>query len=132
MKELIMKKILIADDDKDIRTLVAEILGGEKYKIYFSKNGRETIDSVNENIPDLLILDLMMPEIDGMEVCRRLKQNKSTKKIPIIMLTAKTGVTDKIEGFVTGADEYITKPFDPAKLETIVEKVLGRAEKDNR
>jgi two-component system phosphate regulon response regulator PhoB len=111
--------------------LVSQILGEEKYKIFFANNGREAIDSANANKPDLLILDLMMPEIDGVEVCRRLKQNKDTKKIPIIMLTAKTGVADKIEGFVTGADEYITKPFDPLKLEITVEKVLRRAEKDN-
>ncbi|MDD5772214.1 MAG: response regulator [bacterium] len=132
MKNLNKKKILIADDEKDIRTLVSQILGEENYKIYFAKNGREAIDAANENMPDLLILDLMMPEIDGIEVCKCLKQNKNTKKIPIIMLTAKTGVADKIEGFVTGADEYITKPFDPLKLEIAVEKVLRRAEKDNR
>lgn len=132
MTEPNKKKILIADDEKDIRTLVSQILGEEKYKIYFASNGREAIEAANANKPDLLILDLMMPEIDGVEVCRCLKQNKDTKKIPIIMLTAKTGVADKIEGFVTGADEYITKPFDPSKLETTVEKVLRRAEKDNR
>jgi DNA-binding response OmpR family regulator len=132
MNELNKKRILIADDEKDIRILVSQILGEEKYKIYFASNGREAIESANENKPDLLILDLMMPEIDGVEVCRRLKQNKDTNKIPIIMLTAKTAVADKIEGFVTGADEYITKPFDPSKLEITVEKVLSRAEKYNR
>lgn len=130
MNEINKKKILIVDDEKDIRILVSQILGDENYKIYFASNGREAIESANENSPDLLILDLMMPEIDGVEVCRRLKQNKDTKKIPVIMLTAKTGVADKIEGFVIGADEYITKPFDPSKLETTVEKVLRRAEKD--
>lgn len=132
MNTLNKKKILIADDEKDIRVLVSQILGEEKYKLYFASNGREAIDSVTANKPDLLILDLMMPEIDGVEVCKRLKQNKDTKKIPIIMLTAKTSVADKIEGFVTGAEEYITKPFDPDKLEITVEKVLRRAEKDNR
>lgn len=132
MNELIKKKILIADDEKDIRILVSQLLGEEKYKFFFACNGREAIDSTNVNKPDLLVLDLMMPEVDGVEVCKRLKQNKDTKKIPIIMLTAKTSVADKIEGFVTGADEYITKPFDPLKLETTVEKVLRRAEKDNR
>lgn len=132
MSDLKKKKILIADDEKDIRNLVSQILGDEKYKFIFAANGREAIDAANKNKIDLLILDLMMPEIDGIEVCRQLKQNKETRKIPVVMLTAKTGVADKIEGFVTGADEYITKPFDPSKLEITVEKVLRRAEKDNR
>ena len=90
------KKILIAEDEEHIRRLVKAILGQEKYDIIEAKDGREALEKVSEEMPDLIILDLMMPKVDGIEVCRQLKSNALTKKIPIIMLTAKTEMTDKI------------------------------------
>ncbi|MBS3102470.1 response regulator [Candidatus Woesearchaeota archaeon] len=120
------KKILIAEDEEHIRRLVKAILGQEKYDIIEAKDGREALEKVSEEMPDLIILDLMMPKVDGIEVCRQLKSNALTKKIPIIMLTAKTEMTDKIVGIKAGADDYLTKPFEPNELRVRVKTFVSK------
>ncbi len=123
-------RVLIVDDDPDIRELLSQSLSNDMFDILLAKNGDEAILIVNEQRPDLIVLDIMMPGIDGLEVCRRLKENPETSSIPVLMLTAKSGVGDKIEGFVTGAEEYITKPFDPMTVEARVSTILRRVKRE--
>src|SRR3989338_2872072 len=120
------KKILIAEDEPHIRRLITVILGRENHDLVEAANGEQALEMVSEHMPDLVILDLMMPKIDGIEVCRQLKRNALTKKIPVIMLTAKGEMTDKVVGITAGADDYMTKPFDPAELRTRVKTFLER------
>ncbi|MBI4650111.1 response regulator [Candidatus Desantisbacteria bacterium] len=123
-------RILIVDDDPDIRELLSQSLNSDLFEIALAENGEETLRMVGQQKPDLIILDIMMPGIDGLEVCRRLKENPATSNIPVLMLTAKSGVGDKIEGFVTGAEEYITKPFDPMNVEARVATILRRVKRE--
>ena len=123
------KKILVADDEKDIVELVAYNLEQEGFSITKAFNGRRAMEMIRSHRPDLVILDLMMPEIPGMEVCRMIRNNKETADIPVIMLTAKSDQLDKILGLEMGADDYITKPFHVRELIARVKSVLRRAER---
>ncbi len=107
-------KILVVDDEPANLMLLREILQND-YHLIFAKNGKDAIKRVEQK-PDLVLLDIMMPEMDGYEVCQRLKSNISTKKVPIIFLTAKISVQDEINGFEQGAVDYITKPISPPLL----------------
>lgn len=124
-----MKKILVADDEKDIVELVAYNLEQEGFSVTKAFNGRSALEIIKSQRPDLVILDLMMPEIPGMEVCRMIHNNKETADIPVIMLTAKAEQLDKILGLEMGADDYITKPFHVRELIARVKSVLRRAER---
>lgn len=115
--------ILIADDEASIRDLVRLYLEKEGYKVVSAANGAEAVASVRDNAPDLLILDLMMPEVDGWEVCRRVRLESD---LPIIMLTARDQDIDKIVGLEMGADDYVTKPFNPRELVARVRALLRR------
>jgi DNA-binding response OmpR family regulator len=121
-----MKTILIIDDEKDLIKLVDHHLSREGYLVLGAKKGIEGIKIANENKPDLIILDIMLPEIDGWEVCKRLRASPETSRIPIIMLTARTQETDKVIGLELGADDYVTKPFSPRELVARVKAVLRR------
>ncbi|MBM5786627.1 MAG: response regulator, partial [Pelagibacterales bacterium] len=103
--------ILIIEDEKPIITLLEYNLTKEGYKVNSAESGEEGIQSIKNNIPDLIILDWMLPDFSGVEVCRQLKKNKIFKTIPILMLTAKSQEEDKVVGFETGVDDYVTKPF---------------------
>ena len=116
--------ILVADDEKNIVQLAKLYLANEGYRVEVAYNGREALEKAAEVQPALVVLDLMMPEIDGWEVCRRLRQRGRT---PVIMLTAKSDDVDKIVGLEMGADDYITKPFNPRELVARVKAVLRRA-----
>ena len=120
--------LLIAEDEKDINNFVASIFKKD-FKIKQVFDGEVGVNFALEQIPDIVITDVMMPKCNGIELCDRLKQNAKTSHIPIIMLTAKTGETNEIEGFKSGADAYITKPFNTEKLELIVKKQLELREK---
>lgn len=109
-----MKKILVVDDEFTIRELVDLTLSPD-YEIIKAENGKEAIELVKEK-PDLIILDIMMPKLDGYEVCARLKADKATKDIPIIMLTAKHTLDDLKAAIKVDVDEFITKPFEPELL----------------
>ena len=108
--------ILIVDDIQKNIQLLGNILKDEIYEIAIAENGRDALDMLEDLIPDLILLDIMMPEIDGFEVCKRLKEKSKTKEIPIIFLTAKTEVEDIVKGFELGAVDYVTKPFNPTEL----------------
>jgi DNA-binding response OmpR family regulator len=122
------KKVLIVDDEKDIVDLVAYNLARNGYDTITASDGNDALDSASKNIPDLIILDLMLPGIDGMEVARRLKSDARTASIPIVMLTAKGEETDVVVGLTLGADDYVTKPFSMKVLLARVASVLRRAE----
>jgi phosphate regulon transcriptional regulator PhoB len=123
------KKILIADDEKDIVELVAYNLEQEGFTCLKAYDGRQAWEMAQAQRPDLLLLDLMMPEMPGMEVCRRIRQESATAHLPVIMLTAKADPVDKILGLEVGADDYITKPFHIRELIARVRAVLRRAER---
>jgi DNA-binding response OmpR family regulator len=118
-----MATILIADDEKNILQLARMYLQAEGFSVEVASNGRETLEKVRQAKPDLLVLDLMMPELDGWEVCRRLRKESD---LPIIMLTARGEDVDKIVGLELGADDYMTKPFNARELVARVKAVLRR------
>ncbi len=119
-------KILIVDDEMDTLLPLKKSLEGEDYVVIGAINGYEAIDKAKTEIPDLILLDLMMPEMDGYEVCARLKKDTITKNIPLIMLTARDAVRDKVKGLDTGADDYVTKPFNLNELKARIKSVLRR------
>lgn len=116
--------ILVVEDDEDILELVAYNLDKEGYRVVRAMTGEEALACVDREAPHLVVLDLMLPELDGLEVCRRLKREDETSAIPIIMLTAKGEESDIITGLESGADDYITKPFSPRVLVARVRAVL--------
>ena len=121
------QKILVVDDDRDSLKLIGLMLQRHGYQITVAQTGAQALSKAETELPDLIILDVMMPDIDGYEVCRRLRASPQTAHLPIIMFTAKTQVTDKVAGFQAGADDYLTKPIHPAELTTRVEAILRSA-----
>ena len=121
------QKILVVDDDRDSLKLIGLMLQRHGYQITVAQTGAQALSKAETELPDLIILDVMMPDIDGYEVCRRLRANPHMAHLPVIMFTAKTQVTDKVAGFQAGADDYLTKPIHPAELTTRVEAILRRA-----
>ena len=121
------RKILIVDDEKELVKLITFNLAIAGYDVLSAKNGIEALEISEQENPDLIILDIMLPRIDGWEVCRRLKQNPRTSNIPIIMLSALSEVDDKLKGFDLGTDDYVTKPFSPRELVVRVKRVLARS-----
>jgi len=125
------EKILIVDDEKDIVKMLDYNLKKEGFRTISGSDGEDALDLANREHPDLILLDLMLPGIDGLEVCKNLKKEAKTAAIPIIMLTAKTQESDKVVGLELGADDYITKPFSPRELIARIKAVLRRGkEKD--
>src|SRR5215468_2718038 len=120
-------KILIVDDDIDSLKLIGLMLQRHGYEVVAANAGNQAITKASSEHPNLIILDVMMPDMDGYEVCRRLRANPDTKAIPIIMFTAKTLVDDKVAGFEAGADDYLTKPTHPAELASRVKAILLRS-----
>jgi len=120
------EKILVVDDEKDIVELLQYNLEKEGYKISAVFSGEQCLENVKSELPDLILLDLMLPEIDGLDVCKFLKNNPQTSHIPIIMLTAKGEETDIVLGLELGADDYIIKPFKVRELLARVKAVLRR------
>lgn len=120
--------VLVIEDEKNIVELVKYNLEQSGFRVLAALKGDAGIEMARKEHPDLVILDLMLPEIDGLEVCKFLKQNEKTGHIPVIMLTAKTQEADKIVGLELGADDYITKPFSPRELVARVRAVLRRSQ----
>jgi DNA-binding response OmpR family regulator len=118
------KKILIADDEPYILRSLSFVLKKEGFDIETACNGEEALEKAQQFNPKILFLDVMMPKKDGYEVCIKLKSNPETKNIYIIMLTAKGQIIDKEKGLITGADEYITKPFSPREIVNKVKKII--------
>jgi DNA-binding response OmpR family regulator len=120
------KLIAIVDDEEDIAELLAVNLKKSGFKTKEYSNGKSFLNSLQKSSPDLVLLDLMMPEIDGLEVCKVMKKDEKYSAIPIIMLTAKTEEGDKVLGLELGADDYVTKPFSPREVVARVKAVLRR------
>ena len=121
------KKILIIDDDLDTLRLVGAMLQRQGYQIAVASSGEQGLVQAANEDPDLVLVDVMMPEMDGYEVTRRLRSDPQTADIPILMFTAKTQLDDKVTGFESGADDYLTKPTHPAELQAHVKALLARS-----
>lgn len=124
-----MKRILLVEDEKNIVRVVTYNLEREGYQVSTAKDGEEALEKARRESPDLILLDLMLPKMDGLEVCRQLKAQPKTAHLPIIMLTAKTQEADRIVGLEMGADDYIPKPFSPRELVARVKAVLRRTKR---
>ena len=121
-----MATILVVDDEEPIQELLRFNLAKEGYLVRVAKDGREALNHVVNDQPDLIVLDLMLPGMDGLEVCRKLRSNPKLQQIPIIMLTAKGEEIDKVLGLELGADDYMTKPFSPRELLARIKARLRR------
>jgi len=124
-----MPRILVAEDDADISGLVRHYLEKDGFTVDVTDSGRDVVTRLRDTPADLVVLDLMLPGIDGLTVCRALRANPSTAAVPIIMLTAKAAESDRIAGLELGADDYITKPFSPKELVARVRALLRRLER---
>jgi DNA-binding response OmpR family regulator len=118
--------VLVADDDEDILGLVSFRLERSGYEVAAAKDGEEALRLARELSPALVVLDVMMPRLDGYEVARRLREDEATRGIPVILLTALAQEADVARGFESGADDYLRKPFSPQELAARVQAVLGR------
>ena len=123
-----MAKILIVDDEPAIRFLISATLEDEGYELFEAADGLEASELIQENRPDLVILDVMMPGLTGYELCSRIKQDPVTQKIQVIMLTAKAQEQDKLQSRQAGADYYLRKPFSPMELTQVVADLLQKTE----
>src|SRR5215510_2150814 len=129
MSATIPKKVLIVEDEKDILQLVKMYLEKEGFRTVTAASGAEALGQVRSERPDLVVLDLMLPEIDGLEVCKRLRVAPQTALLPIIMLTAKSEESDTVVGLELGADDYVGKPFSPRALVARVKALFRRLER---
>jgi DNA-binding response OmpR family regulator len=118
--------ILVADDEEDLRELVTYRLTRSGYDVISAVDGQEALELASERVPDLMVLDVMMPRLDGYELTRKLRAEEALRSIPVILLTARSQETDVDRGFEVGADDYLKKPFNPDELVARVRAVLGR------
>ncbi len=121
--------ILVVEDDTDILEMILYNLKNEGYKTTPALSGEKALEQIKISFPDLIILDIMLPGIDGLDVCKKLKTKEETANIPVIMLTAKSQEADKVLGLELGADDYMTKPFSPKELMARIKAVLRRGKK---
>jgi len=121
-------KVLVVDDEKDITALVAYHLEREGFRVLQAHDGLQALELVRRERPSLLVLDLMLPHLSGLDVCRRLRKEPDTARLPILMLTAKAEETDKVLGLELGGDDYLTKPFGPRELVARVKALIRRSE----
>jgi len=122
------KRLLVVDDDPGLLRAVAETLRAEGYEVTTARRGADALVSIAESLPDLIVSDIRMPGMDGYELVRNLRASARTKLIPIVFLTAKDETTDRIAGFRSGVDAYLTKPFEPDELVAVVANILKRVE----
>jgi len=121
------KKILVVDDEERVREMLGFRLRLFGYEVVQAANGREAIEAATREKPDLVLLDVMMPELDGFQVCSRLKQDEATRSIPVVILTAKAEAKDVTRAVNSGAVDYVVKPYDPQVLQQKVARSLGKA-----
>lgn len=119
-------KILVVEDEESLLMLERILLSSKGYSVTGVMDGKSAIEEIAANRPDLVILDIMLPEMDGFEVCRQIKDNPETNAIPVVMLTAKKSNQDVTRGMQVGADAYITKPFKSAKVIEVIEGLIGK------
>src|SRR6266581_8697034 len=129
---LTQRKVLVVDDHAPMRTLCRVNLEAVGFRVLEAADGDEALALVRADRPDLILLDIMMPRVSGWEVAASLLSDRATDRIPIIFITARTGVTDRIRAFELGAQAYLTKPFDPAGLAPTVTKVLDQIDRGER
>lgn len=120
------KKILIVEDEESLLKLESILLSSKGYSVVGVMDGKSALEEVETNRPDLVVLDIMLPEMDGFEVCRRIKDNPETRDIPVVMLTAKKSNADVERGKQSGAEAYITKPFKSAKVIEVIEGLFNK------
>src|SRR5947209_8244663 len=120
-------RVLVVEDDPDIAHLVAHYLEKSGFSVDLLANGRDALASIAARPPDVLVLDLMLPEVDGLEICRLVRANSATSAMPIIMLTARAEESDRIVGLEIGADDYLAKPFSPNELVARIRALVRRA-----
>ncbi|MGB2897628.1 MAG: response regulator transcription factor [Candidatus Acidiferrum sp.] len=128
MRSITMKRILIIEDDRDIVELVRYNLANEGYQVSAAHDGSTGLSTLKKTPPDLLLLDLMLPKLSGLEICREVRRDDSLNRLPILMLTARGEEADRVVGLEMGADDYVTKPFSPRELLARVKALLRRAE----
>ncbi len=126
-RERIRQKILVVEDEADIRELLRYNLAQEGFAVEEAGDGAEALDRIGRRAPDLLVLDLMLPQMSGLELCRRMRSNPETAKLPILVVTAKGAEVDRILGLELGADDYVVKPFSPREVVARVKALLRRA-----
>ncbi|MBI3001271.1 MAG: response regulator transcription factor [Deltaproteobacteria bacterium] len=122
------KKILVVEDEPDIRKLVHYNLAQEKYQVIEAEDGEKALRLLQREKPDLIVLDLLLPGMSGLELCRTLRERPETARFPILMLTAKAGEADRVLGLELGADDYLTKPFSSREMVARVKAILRRSE----
>ena len=126
------KKILVVDDEPDLLELVSYNLKKHGFAVSLSPDGEDALEKARKSTYALIILDLMLPGLQGIEVCRMLRQDPRTESLPVLMLTAKSDIADKVRGLENGADDYLTKPFDPQELIARVRSLLRRSGEDKK
>ena len=124
-------RLLVVEDDFDIANMLHIYFTGQGYQVDIAPRGSEALEKTRQNLPHLIILDIMLPDVDGFEVCRVLRTNSRTSHVPIIFLTQKDERSDKLQGLELGADDYITKPFDIEELKLRVQRAITRAEQQS-
>lgn len=124
-------RLLIVEDDIDIAQMLRIFFGGQGYEVDLALRGSVALEKTRQNLPHLIILDIMLPDIDGFEVCRNLRTHTRTSHVPIIFLTQKDERSDKLQGLELGADDYVTKPFDIEELKLRVQRAISRAEQQS-
>ena len=127
-----MNKILIADDERHIRELLLTTLSDTGYEILTAKDGEEALNIAREEKPDLVLLDIIMPKMNGYSVCEKLKSDTGTKAITVVMLSALSGKTDREKGLMGGADDYIIKPFSPSALMDKLQEVFSNRKHNSK
>ncbi len=123
-----MLNVLIVEDDYAISTMLTHFLSNKKFKVIVASDGQQALDRLNENNPDIILMDWMLPDFSGLHVIKQIRRNPVQKDIPIIMLTARAEETDKIEGLDAGADDYITKPMSLRELEARIHALIRRSQ----
>jgi DNA-binding response OmpR family regulator len=116
--------VMIVDDQEDFRDFLASYLGGEGFRVFQAQDGEDALIVIRENKPNLILLDVMMPKKNGYDVCRDIKSNPETADIPIIFVTAKTGLSDKLAGYISGGQRFLCKPFELKELDDCIHAVL--------
>src|ERR1700688_1226054 len=128
MRSTRMKRVLIIEDDRDIVELVRYNLANEGFQVSSANDGSTGLSTLKKTPPDLLLLDLMLPKLSGLDICREIRKDESLNRLPILMLTARGDEADRVVGLEMGADDYVTKPFSPRELIARVKALLRRAE----
>ena len=123
------KRLLVVDDEPNLLRAVAASLRAEGYEVTTARNGREALLRVAESLPDLVVSDIRMPGMDGYQLARQLRASARTALVPVVFLTAKDELADRVEGFRSGVDAYVTKPFEPDELLAVIAGILSRVER---